>query len=377
MKVKDLQFIKTFLLVDAGINIEYTHQLLDIDLQVLFNGEPDNVIFREKKIIYSNPSSIFIFLSKILYLITQKISTDKFKDQLAIAVLEISREYVYSDYSEQSILPVVISIDKIHVVSNIMTDIIEPLIGKLRRPKVLFNKCKITDAASIIRNSRELQIKYNFNKIPLSRQDFPLLMVNSAIHNKAAILADLLYCWLSIGHGNKHASKIIRNIVLNKNILSHVITIVKTIEGDPSFLMEFLKYLNCHAMLDSKEQRSSQEEFLSLVAKDDFLNKHIKIADGKYTPLVQKQWSQWSMLMGLIEKQLGPMRGSMWPTSENMKPHDEKLKAMMAQRARQKNKKHLNFEEMLETARNIYNHKNNGSSNLIETLLKDNRVWKS
>lgn len=84
--------------------------------------------------------------------------------------------------------------------------------------------------------------------------------------------------------------------------------------------------------------------------------------------------------MGSIEKQLAPMRGSMWPTSESVKPFEDKLRKMQAEEALAKGKKHLNFEEMLETWRKRYNHKSEiPAKKLIEEMLDSERTdtWKN
>ena len=81
------------------------------------------------------------------------------------------------------------------------------------------------------------------------------------------------------------------------------------------------------------------------------------------------------MMMGLIEKQLTPARGSMWPATYNLKQFDDRRKAMIAEREKTKGSA-LNFEELLEVARDMYSH-NAKPGTLIENLLKDNRVWKA
>jgi hypothetical protein len=128
--------------------------------------------------------------------------------------------------------------------------------------------------------------------------------------------------------------------------------------------------------LTDEEMNISSELKFKAVASDDYLNRHIKIAAEKHTPTVFKQWSQWSMLMGLIEKQLGPMRGSMWPATENLGPHENNFRALVQLKAKEKNKNQLNYEELLETARDLYDHNAVEPGKLIEIMLKDNRVWK-
>ena len=70
------------------------------------------------------------------------------------------------------------------------------------------------------------------------------------------------------------------------------------------------------------------------------------------------------------------MRGSMWPTTELVKPHEDKLRLVIKEKMKEKNKNQANFEELLEIARNMYDHNAIEPGKLIETLLKDERVWK-
>lgn len=380
MKSREFQFLKNFLLLDSELPDEQVYPLLDVDIEIHQKGEPDTVVVRDNKLLYYHPTSILKFLFNITYHLTSKVIDEHLRDRLTLGLIHLCKDYIYNDYDDGHKIqfPVVVDLDKLHSVSTVLSEVIEPMVGKVQRHQVLFVNCPITDAASIIKSVDQIQLRYNLTSKTLTRDDFPLLMVNANIHNKAAVYADLLFCSLMVNLGEHQATKIIKNIVLgDRNLIGYVATILKTLEGDPVFVMDFLKYLQCHALLTDAEQSKSQEAFYSVIQADKYLNKHIKVGAEKYTPQVWKQWSQWSMLMGLIEKQLGPMRGSMWPTTENMKPHEQNMREMMAERAKEKKKNQLNFEEMLETARDVYDHNAVEPGKLIEVMLKDNRVWKT
>ena len=128
--------------------------------------------------------------------------------------------------------------------------------------------------------------------------------------------------------------------------------------------------------MTDEERQASQQIQQEKILSDNYLNKHIKLAAEKQTPSIFRQWSQWSLMSGLIEKQLGPMRGSMWPTTENMRPYENHFKRMLIKKKKDKKNPHLNFEAMLEVSRDLYNHNAREPGQLIEHLLKEERVWK-
>jgi len=128
--------------------------------------------------------------------------------------------------------------------------------------------------------------------------------------------------------------------------------------------------------LSQDELRRSAVVQTSVIQTDNYLSQNIKVAaPPAQTSQINKQWSQWSMLMGLIEKQLEPMRGSMWPTTEMMKPHEDRFRLQIREKAKKKKKDHANYEDMLEVARDLYDHNAVEPGHLIEEMLKENRVW--
>ncbi len=386
MKVKDLQFAKYFLLNEINLPDELSRKILDTEVELQHLGEPDSVTVRDGHITIRQPSSIVRFLYNVLYHVLKPYSSTAFgQDNLSLGLLHACMEYVYNDEPSQSVNalkpPVVMSFDKMSVASVIIEDFIEPLTGHVSLLPVFFLECNFVDACSVIKSSSELCKKHVFSYSSVSCIDkYPILVVNRAIQNKASWQADLVYTILVYNFGSDKTSRILKNIILNKdeNIGKNLISAIKILEGDPIFLIDFLNLLESNVILSNDEIRVAASIREQLITSDSFLKNKIKIAQqGKYTPQVFKQWHQWSMIQGLIEKQLAPMRGSMWPASETVKPFEDKHRQMAAERAKKKGKIQLNYEEMLEVAREIYDHKAVQPGELHETLLKDNRVWKT
>ena len=133
--------------------------------------------------------------------------------------------------------------------------------------------------------------------------------------------------------------------------------------------------LQSHTTLVPEEADKFAKLQYNSIKDDQRLQGIIKEAGGSYTPQVFRQWSQWSALMGLIEKQLGHMRGSFWPTTTNMKPHEDKKKEMILRVTKEKGKNQLNMEELLEVSRNWYDHNATEPGQLFEKILKEERIW--
>lgn len=373
MKIRDLQYPRTFLSNEIGLDPDDVSQLLDIDIEIHWAGELDTVVLRNGKIDYYNPSSITRFLYKILYHLLQPFADYTGKDKLALGLFYMVRNYVYSDFEPRDAgPPVVVSFDKI-TPAFIVHELIEPLVGAVPKRDVLFIASKTMNTCRVIKTRSELPSSdINFN--------LPLLAVNCNIHNTAAQHADLLYQYLLLGIGKDKSDKVIKNILLNgdgnDHILNNLFLLLKTLQGDPTYVMDFIEHLQASVAFSSEEMKISHERQRAAIQADNYLSQNIKLADDGRTTQVFRQWSQWSLLMGLIEKQLSPMRGSMWPASELVKPHEDAFKSMLKERAIRKNKNQLNFEEMLEAARDLYDHNAVEPGELIEVILKDRRVWK-
>lgn len=363
MKISEFTFIKR-LLLDSDIT--QASDLLNLDVQ--FSSEkPDDIIQKQNRIIYSSPTSVFKFLFKLSYFVLNQIVDETKKDSLTVFLLNECKNYVYNDYksyeSNDIKLPVIVSFEKLHSIEVIVSDIIEPIIGKIHRPKILFTKCNFTDSARLSDSQNDLSTLYNLN----SRIELPIIVSNFNVHNKASVYANLLYYVLKSNFEEEKTNKILKNVLLGQHdLLNYILTILKTIEGDPVFALEFLDYLEINC-LSIDEQKEVNEKIKTRANTDVFFAK---------TANQFKQWDQLSMMLGLIEQQLAPMRGSMWPTTENMRPHDDLLRQTIKEKSRNKNTTQLTLPDMLETIRDIYRDNAIEPGKLIEVMLRDNRIWK-
>lgn len=384
IQVKDLQFPKYFLLNELDIDPRVATKLLDIEIEVRHDGEPDTAVFKGSKLVISQPSSPTRFLFKLLYSIIKNHVNNGFQqDKLSLGLLFACKDYTYSDYDVlccDDKPPVLVSFNKLPVPSVIVENLIEPLVGPIKRMPVMFMRSNFVDVCEVSHSAEKFAKRFRQPFKSVSFQDYPFLVLNNAIHNKAAQMSHLVYQTIACSLGNKRASNVIRNIILSEdsNIASNLIEILKILEGDPIYIMDFLKFIKSNVVLTDDEEIRAAEVRTNVIESDSYLSEYIKTAQqGNYTPQVFKQWHQWSMLMGLIEKQLAPMRGSMWPASQNIKPFEDKHRQMAIERAKEKGKTQLNFEELLELAREWYGHKANNPGQLAENLLRENRVWKT
>lgn len=364
MKLSDFNFIKSLKLFDEYIN--------NTDIEIK-NGEPDNIIDRGSKLIYYSPSSINKFLFNTWNVIARNHFNEEEINQLSSPIFESLMLYTNKDIPSFSYeKPFLIDFNKINIVSLIVRELIEPLIGNIPNCKVLFIKCNFTDSCRIIENHKDIE-QYNLQTNVLSIH-YPLLLVNYSIKNKSASYCHILIKYLDMFFGESKRQNIIKNLLLNEesNILNHIHSIYSLMEGDIFSGIEFVETLKLYADFNNEEYNRYNDINLKIAVN----NKFIKNAFDNYNPQVFRQWSQWSLMLGLIEKQLSSMRGSMWPTTKKLKPHEDKLKEAMIEQAKALGKNILNMEEMLEVSRDIYNHNAIEPGKLPENQLKENRVWK-
>jgi hypothetical protein len=356
MKVKDFQFIKNFLISREDIPSEISNNLLNFDVEIK-NGEKDHIVKRTNSVIYETPSSIMKFLYNLSCTLINEYTKDPLeRDKNSLILLHLCRDYVYVNFDKNKnhVPPVVCKFNKFPISTLIMNELIEPITGKIDLPLLAFRECNFTDSC-------RFEPSKNY------------IIINHNIHNNAAVLAHLIFKTLELHENEEFATKIIRKVLLGKDSdnLQNMITILQYIDGNPIFPFEFINLLQSHAKLTKDEVKDS----VKIIESDVKMQKMIKEAYGNYTPQVFHQWSQWAMLMGLVEKQLGHMRGSFWPTTVKMKPHEDKKRKMIIETAKEKGKNQLNMEEMLEVARNWYNHNAVEPGKLFEKVLKEERVW--
>jgi len=381
IQVKDLQFPRYFLLNEIDLNPKIVLQILQTEVGIR-SGEPDKAILNSNKLIITSPSSITRFLFLVLYnLISHHARYGIQQDKLGLGLLFACKEYTYASYVESYKKPsVLVSEEKIAVCDMVINELIEPLIGKIPRMKILYIDSNFVDACEISESAEKFSKRFKLPFRSVSFHDYPILVANSSIYNEAAIMAHMCIKILEHNFGADKTSKVIKNLILSDagNIGANLVSILKILKGDPIFVMDFLKYFKSNVTLTLEEEKRASLVRNHIFRTDNYLSGYIKIAaDGKYTPQVFKQWHEWAAIVGLIEKQLAPMRGSMWPTSDNVKPHEDAHRQLEVERAKKKGKTQLNFEELLELTREWYGHKTIQPGQLVEKLLSENRVWKT
>lgn len=378
MKVKDLQFARYFLTNEVDLKKDLIDDILEYDIEIKSVGEPDTVIDRGNALIVHSPSSLTRLLFNVLYnMLSKHVRSDIYRDKLGLGLLFMCKNYVYADYEPREITgpPVLIDFEKLSVPKFVIKEIVEPLVGLIRMPPVFFIKCKFTDVCREIQGSHILTEQYNLPRISVPNSDFPIILCNSSVQNSPAEASHLIVKCMEMSLGEGKAHRVLRNILTDEsgNIMTNLVLILKTLRSEPDFMMDFLKYLGSNIILTGVELDTAEKVSLSAINGNNLVE---KFARENTNTQIFKQWSQWSMLMGLIEKQLTPMRGSMWPASETIKPFEDAIKARQKEMATKKGKNQLNFEELLESYRDTFNHKAVEPGKILEYMMKDNRVWK-
>lgn len=367
MKIKDLQFAR-LLVKNLDLSDDQIFQALNTEIDIISTGEPDTTVIRNNTVVVNNPSSIVKFLVEVLYrTLSAFISNPFMKDKLSLSLNLMCSDYVYNEPNNKiSGPPVMVSVHKIITPFSILSEIIEPVVKKIRKFPVFYYPCNFTDTCRPINNLAELKKYYSLTNLSFLEDNFPVILCNTNIHNSAAKEAGILITTLQMNFGEDKTDKIIEELLINKTsrLPEHMYDILKLTNGDYDFMFDFV---DC---LSASYQNNMTSVFSNIVLK------HIKTSAEKYTPSVFKQWGQWSMIMGLIEKQLTPMRGSMWPASERIKPNEDELRNFQASVAKSKGKNILNMEEQLEAYRDYWKTNAIQPGKLIEHILRDNRVWK-
>lgn len=379
MRLKDIQFAKYFLTHEINLQKDDVSNDLNTEVYIRKSGTENTVSFINNVITVNNPVSISSFLFRVLETIINKHIPEASAQNLSnIAILHMCREYVNKNNSSgnKTDIPVFLSFDKLIIPSLIIREIIEPITKKIDVERVLFVPCKCTDVCRIVNDSSHLKSEYGYSASLIHNDNYPLILCNNSVYNNVAQHCHIVVKVLELAFGEDTKDRVIKNLLLdNDELLSHLLTILKTVyEYDD--VIYFMTLLESHVpSVDTEEHNKMIKNQSIVISKDSYLDQNIKLSQSQ-TPDVSRQWTQWSMLMGLIEKQLEPSRGSMWPTSELVKPHEDKLRLVIKQRAKDKNKSQLNFEELLDASRDMYDHNAIEPGVLTEVLLKRNRVWK-
>lgn len=385
MKIKDFQLPTYLIKREFNLSPVEQEEILNTSVRVLPTNEPDSVINRGNEIVLLNPSSPTRFSFNLLYTVLNKTMESEFdKDKLALVLFELCRNYFYTDInpvepSDQP--PVLVSYSKVKVPSLILREIIEPITGRISFPKLFYIKCPFTDSCRIIENYTQLSKMYGLTTQNVGfTGDYPLILVNTAVHNLAAQHAHIVYNTLKICFGPEKTQQILQNVLLNKDVVYHrILTIHRILDGTVENITSFMKYLKTHVEFNEDLYKESLDIETQTVEADYYYGNLVKqSSDGYMNSRINRQWTEVSMMIGLIEKQLEPSRGSMWPASENLAPiEDEKRKRILEYAKKHKKKPwEVNFEQLLEVSRDWYNTNAIQPGKLYEELLKDNRAWK-
>jgi len=379
LKIRDLQFARFLLNTQVDLDPGLKAGILNLDINILRDQGPEGAQIDNQVVSYSNPSSVVKFLFTILLETLQRHArSPEQKDKLGLVLLAMCNEYVYGDY-DPPCGPVLISYEKMAAPTIAIKELFEPLVDNIHLPKLLMVKSPVADSCQIVRDSGDLSSLHGLPRNLIKSGNFPLILVNSAIQNRAAILSDVIFQTLSLNFGFEKSVTLIRELLFvdSQPILSKMVTALRILEGDPSTIVSFIDLLVSSIAPETVDCNDIDEIKQKIVRSDSYLSRHVKLADDAYyTPDVRQQWTDWGIMVGLIEKQLEPARGSMWPATKQMKPFDDRRKKMIVDKAKRKGKQQLNFAELLEVSRDLYNTKAVQPGELVETLLKEDRVWK-
>jgi len=381
MKAKDFQLANYLIINELDLARKTVAEFLDTDIEVYPGGEADTVARSGNSLKFNNPTSVTKFLFNLIYHVAfANEKDDELRDKCSMSLFQACHDYVYEDAEDENLSgPAVIStVDKNSTVDLVVRQLMEPMLGKAQDVKSLFVPCAFVDSCRIVDDPDYVTRMYNLDRKDIAVSGFPILVTNTNVHNKAARYAHMVTKWMELCYGFEKTKGAIKAVLLDgdSSLLDNLILILKVTWGDPEGIVDFLEYLQSNALLTEQELAKTICLQASSIEKDSYLSQHIKLAtDGKYTPQVWHQWSQMSMLSGLTEKQLEGARGTDRPATRNVGPIEDDKKRLMADKAKKKKKRQLNFEEMLESDRDYYGH-NAQRGKVYEHLLGNDRIWR-
>lgn len=360
-KIRDFQFLNH--LFATELNCQEFLPFLDVEV-VIQKGEPDAVIDRGTSLLYSSPSSLVRFLHQTAYvLVSRCLKSEGDRDSLSLLLLCMAQDYVH--HGGTALSNAVISLEKLLVPGFLCKEILSPLTARPLNPHVVFLPCHYTDSCRWINSLHELSDEYPIQG-NASEKSFPAILCNRSLKNDAARDAGLLVSAVE-------DTELLRKIISQPNscVSKLIVQTLFDLSRCERYTIEFLMYMN--AAIDSDEQILQQQ--MDAFSEIGGMNVIVKEAQQYGNPTVQNQWSQISMITGLIEKQLGKMRGSMWPVSEKLKPQEDLQRRVIKEIALRKNKQQLNMEELLEAVRDYLNQNAVEPGQLLENVLKSQRIW--
>lgn len=367
MKLSDFQFVNKFLKENIG-NYE------NLDVHIVSDDKNDVSFKSGKTIEIHSPTTVSKTLFNLIYRYCEDLISNPYKkDMFSISLVNSINDYVYYDCGFTNIeLPVITSSKKIHFLSIIINDIIEPLLDKkIDRLPLLINDCAITDSCRIIKSYSDFFDLFNFKIQNVPYSYYPLILCNKSVENEASICSHILINELENSLGKESCSNAIKNILLDSEIFTHVINVLSIFKDDPKFVDDFISYIKLHAKMNDNEQ----EVFVSLIVAEYKKNKLMNKYAQNYNEDVRKQWTNWSTMLGIMEKQLGGYRGSRREVTKSMEEVDKNREKERNKIRRKRRKKTLNAEEALDIYRNQYDTNVSEPGVVFDKLLQDNRVW--
>lgn len=371
MQIKDFQFVSTFLNDIPEVDIDPT-----TDIRIVLDSETDRCEKKGNGIVLHTPTLVSKTIFNLIYsLCEEKITNPHKKDVFSLSLYKSIFNHIYNDDSTKMCIgpPVLVSCKKLHIPSMIIKELIEPIINKkIELLPVMFIKCGFSDSCRIVHSYTDFCDYYKFesNIVPFTR--YPFILCNHSIENKAALFSHVLLLQLENSFGYDTASSLIKKILLDEKevVLDGIIKIIYAFGNTPTFVNEFLTYLKTYSKLIGGETALFISSIRAHYEKNDSLKKLAQMDSA-----VSKQWTQWSTLLGLTEKQLSEMHGSKRELSENMKEYDKDLELLKQKKRKELNKKDLNKEDLLEVSRDQYNAKAIEPGQLNEVLLNKMHDW--
>lgn len=372
MKIKDFHLLS---------NIAYTLPEIECqnyDIKISYSGCEDCISVHDNQITVHNPKKISKTLFNLTYSILTKLLPEETHDQLAVFIWTGLNEYLHHDIIDRTnICPILYSGEKNQTSCITIRQLIQPIIDQyINIYPVLLVKCPYSDPCRVIDNPSDLEhIEYNLNLKSIPRTKYPFILCNSAVNNAAACDSSLLIKQLELNFGETKTQKILKNILLNDlSILRCFINIINvwSVHGSIDYVDDFIQSIKRYVALSEDEQQEYIE--ITQVVYKHFPTLHKKLA--QYTDKnVEKQWTWWGSMLGLIEKQLGAVRGPQYDARINLKPIEDQVKQLAKEYEQKTGKKGLSIEDLLYVIRKFDETKSIGRGKLYEALLQENRVW--
>jgi len=369
MLLRDFQFINSFLNDIPEVQISP-----DTDIQFVYDSEKDRCELSGNIVKLHCPTIISKTLFNVIYSLCEKeISNPHKKDLFSLSLYKTVFNHIYNDKQKNIGPPVLMSCTKLHVPSMIIKELIEPIVDKkIDLLPIMFIKCGFTDSCRIVNSYTDFCDYYKFesNIVPFTK--YPFILKNDSINNRAASFSHIFLLQLEHNFGYDVTKNLIKKILLDEKevVLDGMIKILYAFGNTVKFVNDFLTYLKIYSKVTGIENSL----FVSSIRTHYIKNKNLsKFAQDNSA--VQKQWTQWSTLLGLTEKQLADMHGSKRELSENMKEYDQEFIQLKKKKMKEKNKKDLNNEEFLEIARERFDTNAIEPGKLSEVLLEKLRDW--